>query len=239
MPSNGVHRGSVRQILRSYQQGLTELQREIGDNIVIFEFDHVNSSMDDTYDEGQLPDIFDPALADTGTPGRVYRNPTVVPAIWIRFVEPSRVATDEGEYLVSTLSFRASIQTMRRVGLEMPVDPSKHFNDRFSYNGFLYRVDEWQPRGWLLGQYMMVDVVGTQVKTEEIAEDAFPFSPPPATSLPWTPGQALDWPNTQPQDVPREDDGTGTTDRSLASIPASSTPPSTPGTYPDDYPEDY
>jgi hypothetical protein len=204
----GDHRNSVRQILRSYQRGLRQFEHEVGDNIVYYEFDHVNSTMDDTYDEGQLPDIFDPSLADTGTPGRVYRYPSTIPAIWVRLQSPTDVQSEQGEYTVNVVSWRASTQTMSRTGLQNPLDPSKHFNDRFSYKGFLYRVDQWQPRGWLFGQYMMVDVMGTEVKTEELTEDNFPFAPI-APSIPWTPGQALDWPNTLPQDWPRTQDDDG------------------------------
>lgn len=207
----GDHRNSVRQLLRSYQKGLRQFQHEVGDNIVFYEFDRLNSTMDDTYDEGQLPDIFDPALADTGTPGRVYRNPVIIPAVWVFLTAPTTVQTEEGEYTVNTVSFRMSTQTAGRVGLQTPLDPAKHFNDRFSYNGFLYRVDKWSPRGWLFGQYMMVDVSGTQVKTEELAEDATPFAPsqtdaPVVTSLPWTPGESLNWPALQPQDWNQAED---------------------------------
>lgn len=204
----GDYRNSARDVLRSYQRGLRQFQHDVGDNIVLYEFDHMNSTMDDTYDEGQLPDIFDPSLADTGQPGRVYRFPVTIPALWVFFHAPTEVQTEEGEYTVSTVNWRASTQTMIRSGLQDPLDPAKHFNDRFSYNGFLYRVDSWAPRGWLVGRYMNVDVMGTEVKTEELAGDNTPFTPP-APSLPWTPGEALDWPNLQQQDWNRAEDDDG------------------------------
>jgi hypothetical protein len=202
----GTHRISVRDQQRSYARGLRELQREVGVTIVWYEFDHDDTTMDDTYDEGQVPDVLDPGLnTDNSGPGLVYRNPLQVPVVWLRFEAPTNVQSESGEYTVSTVSFRMTAQTSRRVGLQNPMDPSKHFNDRFVHQGFLYRVDSYTPKGWISDQYFMVDVLGTEVKTEELADEKLPGTSPfdalaGTPSTPWTPGQALDWPETQPSD---------------------------------------
>jgi hypothetical protein len=91
---------------------------------------------------------------------------------------------------------------MRRAGLYNPMSPDQHYNDRFSYNGFLYRVEEYEPKGWLQGEYLMVDIMGRELKPDELVTDSFPFWQ--LDSTPLTPGQTLPWPNTPPYDL--EDD---------------------------------
>lgn len=196
----GSHRSSVRREIRSVERGLRQFQREVGDTVVWYEFDSAKSSGGDTYDEGGIPDPLDPTLIPTGA-GLVFKAPTAIPVVWIRFVTPTAIQTEEGEYTVNRTTLRFARDVMRTSGLQNPLDPAAHFNDRYSYNGFLYRVDGYNPRGWIHNTYLMVDVNGTQLKPEELQSDSFPFNETPGTSSAWTPGQQLGWIPTGPPNV--------------------------------------
>lgn len=245
--SVGSHRTSLRREIRSIERGLVDFQREVGDNITWYEFDAAHSTENQIFDEGPLPDPFDPQLdqaqgktwigddkfsdADDGQgtweqvpvwaqggetfaqlspggtwgalgrSGRAYRAPVTIPAIWVRFLAPENVGSDAGEYAVNSIAIRISAGVMRDSGLASPFNPAAHFNDRFSYNGFLYRADDYAPRGWLHGAYLMVDISGRQLKEEELYEDTPDFWETPQASTAWTPGQQLAWPPTQPDQL--------------------------------------
>lgn len=178
----GQSRRSVRREIRTAERGLRELQREVGESVTWYEPSLASSTVNSVYDEG-------PGLG----PGLVYRSGRDVPAIWIRYQSPSIVATDDGEYTLSHISFRVTANAMRRSGLAAPLDADHHFNDRFSYNGFLYRVESFSPKGWLMGTYLMVDVTGRQLKADELMTDAYPFWEVASTAH--TQADSLDWPD--------------------------------------------
>jgi hypothetical protein len=181
----GQSHRSVRREIRSAERGLRELQREVGDTVSWYELDRTVSTADDIYDEGPGADG-----------GLRFRAPRPVPAVWIRYQPPTRIATDQGEYTLSSISLRVSVDGMRRSGLDAPLDPDRHFDDRFGYNGFLYRVESYVPRGWMLGTYIMVDVSGRQLKPDELQTDVYPFWEVGSTAH--TQGESLDWPDVTP-----------------------------------------
>lgn len=189
----------MRRLVRSMQKGLRQFQREVGDNIIWYELDRAYSTTDDTYGEGPIPDPFDNTTHGTG-PGETFKAPKILPAVWIRFQAPERVQTDAGLYTIKHTSLRFSTEAMRGAGLESPEDPDLHYGDRYAYQGALYRVEQYEPKGWLGGVWIMIDVQGREFKEEELEADTFPFWQTDAQSTPWTPGQQLDWPATQPTD---------------------------------------
>jgi hypothetical protein len=187
-----THRLSARREIQSIQRGLRSFQNEVGTTVLWYEFDPAASSGGDTYQEGGIPTPFDPQLQPTGA-GLVFRDPVVIPVVWLRFLPPSQVQTDLGEYTVNQTSLRVASEAMRSSGLRAPFDPAAHFNDRYLYNGFLYRVESYAPRGWVHNAYNMVDVTGRQVKEEELESDTFPLGEADTASVQWTPGQQLAW----------------------------------------------
>lgn len=197
MPSS--HRNSIRREVRSIERGLKQFQREVGDVITWYEFDPVNSTPEDTYGEGPLPNPMDPTQAVVGT-GLAFRPPVVIPAVWVRFIPPEAIQTDSGEYTINHLSLRIAVDSLRRSGLRQSLDPAFHYNDRFAYRDFPYRVEEYAPKGWLGGAYLIVDVTGRQLKEEEFETDAFPMGETAQAATYWTPGQQLDWQSRQPSD---------------------------------------
>lgn len=195
----GSHRTSIRREIRSIERGLRQFQREVGTYVYWYEFDQPHSGGGDTYSEGGIPDPFDTSLVPSG-PGEIFRPPVGIPVVWFRFTAPGSVQTDSGEYTINRTNLRISVEAMRRSGLRQPMDPAFHFNDRYAYNGFLYRVEAYSPRGWLHDTYLMVDVQGREMKEEEFETDVFPIGENPLAATAWTPGQLLDWQSRQPGD---------------------------------------
>lgn len=187
MPAAGKARHSLRREKNSIYRGLKELQREVGDTVGWYEPDPADSSSNSVYDEGP----------GTGA-GLVYRVSVPIPSVWIRLAPPAGVQTEGGEYLLRTCSLRISSAEIRRSGITHPISSEQHYNDRFAYNGFLFRVETYQPKGWLQGEFIMVDVMGRQYKGDELVTDHFPFWE--LDSAAHLPGNALSWPNTQPTD---------------------------------------
>lgn len=185
--------------MRSIQRGLRSFQREIGTEVLWYEFDPQTSSAGDTYQEGGIPNPFDPQLQTTGA-GLVFRPPVQIPVVWMRFQPPEQVQTELGEYTVNRTSLRIASDAMRSSGLRYPFDPAAHYNDRYFYNGFLYRVDTYAPRGWVHNAYNMVDVTGRQLKEEEFRTDTFPIGEADTQATQWTPGQRLAWQSNLPGD---------------------------------------
>lgn len=201
---NGSHRIGVRREIRSAERGLTELQREIGDTVTWYELDPALSSGGEIYGEGGIQDPFDLTLAPSGA-GLIFKAPKPTVAVWIRFIPTTTPQSESGEYTLDTSTMRFATKTLREAGLQHPQDPNWHFNDRIAYNGVLFRVEEYAPKGWLHNAYLMIDVSLRQFKEEEMESDAFPIGESPTTSTPWTPGQQLDWPALQPTDWENHD----------------------------------
>jgi len=195
----GTHRNSLRREIRSIERGLREFQQEVGDVVEWYEFDPYLSGGGDTYQEGSIPDPFDASLPLSGQ-GVVFRPPVAIPVVWLRFMAPESVQTDSGEYTINRTSLRMSANGIKSGALRHAFDPDYHYNDRYSYNGFLYRVESFSPRGWLHGAYLMVDITGRQMKEEEFETDQFPIGQAESTLTAWTPGQALVWNPRQPSD---------------------------------------
>lgn len=202
--TTGSHRISVRREIRSVERGLIELQREVGDTVYWYEFDPAASSAGDTYGEGSIPDPFDPTLTPSGT-GVVFKAPKPTFAVWIRFIPPSNAQTDAGEYTLDHTSMRFAVKTLRETGLRHPEDPTWHFNDRIAYNGILFRIEQYEPKGWLHNAYLMIDVSARQFKDDELETDTFPLGEPVGTSMPWKPGEQLNWPALRPSDWENDD----------------------------------
>lgn len=195
-----THRNSARKEINSIFKGLRQFQAEVGTTILWYEFDRANSTSSDTYGEGAIPDPFDPSLY-TPSPGLTFKPPKYIPVIWLRFIPPESVQSETGEYTVYTATIRISAKTMRESGLMSPLDPAAHYNDRFFYNGTLYRVENYAPKGWVHDTWINVDVAGRQIKQEELESDNFEFWEDPSTATAWTPGEQLTWPATQPGDL--------------------------------------
>ncbi len=200
----GTHRRIIRNNVNNIEKSLRKFQRRVGDTVLWLEYDSANSTTTDTYTEGAIPDPFDPSNNQPG-PGIVYKPPKPLPAVWVRYHQPTNVFTSEGEYTPSSLDFRAARTTMVGLGLLTPLDPAQHFNDRFSYRGKVYRVDSYKPTGWMAGTYLMLDVGGTEVMPDELMTDLTPPIESADAVTPWTPGQRLDWPAVFPNDWGTED----------------------------------
>lgn len=196
----GSHRRMIRHNLRAIQKDLRKFQRRVGATVDYYEFDPVHTRSHDTYDEGAIPNPFWPAFHQRG-PGVVGRSVKRLPAIWVFYTAPDNVYSGEGHYTPSSVAVRFSRSVMVGSGIRYPEDPARHFNDRFFYNGKLYRIDSYTPKGWVGGVYNMIDISGPEVMADELVSDRTPPFRPYGTSAPWQPGEVLNWPPALPHDV--------------------------------------
>lgn len=189
----GIHRRSMLKQMRSQQRGLLKYSRQEGAPVAWYEYDFARSTVDDTYDEGPIPDPFDTTLYEP-TPGLLFKPPKMVRCTWYRFGAPENVQSDSGQYTVDTAAIRFSRDSLIYGGFYHPLNPDDHFNDRFLFQGKLYRVSTYRPQGQLyVGGYLMVDVWGTQIKPAETYTDSTTYETE-GTQVEWTPGQMLNWP---------------------------------------------
>lgn len=222
------HRRLIRRQMRLMQKGLQRFSIDVGTTVLWYEFDPARTTTDDTYDEGDLGEsTYDEgATFNSGNtfndPGMIgglaFRPPIMIPAVWVRYLAPSQIATDQGEYLISHSTLRFASSAMIGSGLSFPLAPEVHINDRYYLQGRLYRVQSYELKGQLYGTaYVMVDVGGTQERGDELQTDTSFTGEVEGTQIPWTPGQRLAWPASQPYDVGTQPDS-----------PAN-TPPGVPG----------
>lgn len=194
-------------------RGLNQFQPETGVVIAYFEFDVSRTTESDTYDEGPIPTPFDPDLNqavaygsgpnyDSGTgydqpvqSGLAFKPAKFIRCVWWRYNPPTQVQSEEGEYTLDTCSVRFIADNLKKAGLQHSLDPDLHFNDRLWYQGKLYRVERYTPKGQVFGRYTMVDIDGRQLKPDELQDSSMPFADEPGTETPWTPGEELDWSN--------------------------------------------
>jgi hypothetical protein len=232
MPQTNIE---IKAAYRRMYDGLVELQRRVGDNVLWYEFDETMSSTDQVYTEGSIPGQYfpdtygdatptegwnlpqqpgpgaqpgwgEPGSAEPGLgqnlspsnlPGNSFKAPIAVPAVWVRYMAPVSVQSEDGgTYFVSYLSMRVSADEMRKLGLGHPENPDDHMSDRFAYQSKLYQVDTYEIRGWLGGQYLMVDVAGIEMKPGDLYTDPFPFWQ--SVSTPWGPAEQMNLPHVQP-----------------------------------------
>lgn len=196
------HRRGIRHELAMMQRGLADFATEVGVNVSWYEFDPSRTTSSDVYDEGPIPNIFDPTLPQTYG-GLAFRPPVKIKCVWWRYLAPSNIQTQGGEYTVSTSTLRFPSSSMGRAGLHRPMAPEAHLNDRYFFQGRLYRVESYAPRGQIYGTFIMVDVAGTELMPQELQTNVA-ISEPEGTPTPWTPGEMLDMPDVTPETANRQ-----------------------------------
>lgn len=140
----------VRTELAHVQRQLNWWQGEHGEAVVWYEFDGT-SRYDNTFN----------------VRGKVYREPIVVPVLWVTATEDMQVSAPEGRRNVGTLQVAISVSTFRRIGISDPSDYERHQNDLLVYQGEYYSVGEFSLLGRLARSDVILAVNAIRVYPEE------------------------------------------------------------------------
>jgi hypothetical protein len=143
----------------------TRYHQKVGESVVWYRFDTVNSQYSSVYDEG----------------GRSYLPGILVPILWVDQIESPEQYMPEGRRPVQTIRFAVSAKAMYEVGIG---DREAHghrvwdeglvnntwFDDRSNdicyYNGRYYEISNFQIRG-RIREDVVIGLTGTEVYIED------------------------------------------------------------------------
>lgn len=122
---------------------------------------------DDLYDEGgsQLNRVGG-AIGS----GRRWHSPKRVKVYQAMLNEGAQEFNPEGNYTVDTLTLIVQYSELRKK-ISNPTDRGAHVNDRIGYDGRIFSVDSFNPRGRIADAIMTVTVQCLEVKEDEMALD--------------------------------------------------------------------
>jgi|SRR5215467_425808 len=140
----------INEVMKGYQ-------RVWGESVLWFEYDAMDATKHQVYDEG---------------PSRVWYPPVVLPVMFLDFRQDDPENVEEGFYVLSTASIVFQVtEAVDRFQIN-PLSTAAHFRDRFSYDNIVYRVTKYEKQGFVHGTYLTVSALGEQVKGEEVVNDA-------------------------------------------------------------------
>jgi hypothetical protein len=163
---------SRREALNVYKQ-FDRYHGVVGESLVWFKFDTVESTYHDVYDEG----------------GREYQDGTLVPVLWVDQIEATETYGPEGERPTQRLRFAVSAQRLRECGvstteahglrsydeiLDAPWTDDR-LHDVVYYDGRFYEVSNFQIRGRVFMEDVVIGVTGIETQpSDERIWDHFP-----------------------------------------------------------------
>ena len=132
-------------------------QRTWGESVLWSEYDAMDASKNNVYDEG---------------PSRVWYPPVVLPVLFLDFRQDDPQDVEEGFYVLSTASICFQVSEAHDRFRINPLYTGSHFRDRFSYDNTVYRVMKYEKQGFVHGTYLTISALGEQIKAEEVVNDA-------------------------------------------------------------------
>lgn len=147
----------IRQVNKAYRW----YQRYVGTTILWWEFDRVNTTKDDVYDEG---------------PERRWKKPFWLPIMVVIRDEDRKAPREEGFYAIGTAHLTFGTQMAAQAGMTDPHDARLHLHDRFLWDDKYFEVRRFQISGRLQRYEVVVGVDGTALSDEEFVND--PHWPP-------------------------------------------------------------
>lgn len=148
-------RAHIRKVYGQYQNSM-------GEAVVWWEYDAVDSAYDPVYDE----DAMDGA--------RSWKTGLLVPAMWVNEIEGAKTQSLDGRQVRPELRLAISVETMRQVGISSPNLADRHLNDLIGYRGTYWKVTGYQIRGRLRDN-LIVGVTAVKV----FISDEWPNADPP------------------------------------------------------------
>lgn len=149
-----------RRLLRdiaSMNRGIADYQLQAGQWVQWFRFNAAASTSDPTYSTG---------------PQRVWYSPVTIPVVIGEFERAEQNFDDGGLYVVNNLHLVVSYSSFFGSTIPNP-DPSglNHLNDRVAFDGTLFNVNQFQPRGRVASTFLTISVQLEEVSAEDMAED--------------------------------------------------------------------
>lgn len=138
-----------------------DMQQPVGQTIPWYVYDSVNTVVDAIYDVGATPS------------GRVWAAPCFLQAASAIKYEGTEVANDRGFYVLDTIQivFTADAARLSNLG-DLLIRPDEHNLDRVVYENKVFAINQVRVRGVLTAGYAICAAEGTQVKFEELVNDA-------------------------------------------------------------------
>jgi len=143
--------------IRSAYRGMRRYQREAGQWSQWFRFNKAGTTSDPTYGTG---------------PGRVWYPSVTIPVLIGEYQRAGQNFDDDGLYLVDRLTLVMSYNDFYNSGIPDP-DPSaqNHVNDRVAFDGRLFAVDTFIPKGRVASYFLTITVTLREVAQSELDED--------------------------------------------------------------------
>jgi len=164
----------------------------IGEEVIWFQFDTVNSRWDDVYDET----------------GASFRPGIRIPILWVDQIEDPEQYSGEGRRPTMRIRFAISTRTMRARGITTldahgggtfgvvpdPPEPAQigrdetawlddRLNDVIFYDGRYFAVSNYQIRGRTPQGEVILGIAGLEMQMDEFDKDNFPWETPLAPPL--------------------------------------------------------
>jgi len=144
--------------IRSAYRGMKSYQLEAGQWVQWYRFNKAATTSDPVYGTG---------------PQRVWYPPLTIPVIIGEYDRAAENFDDDGLYQVDTVHGIINYFAFFSTGMIDP-DPNgaDHVNDRFAYDGHLFSVSTFLPRGRTASYFLTISFDGIEVAAEELSEDA-------------------------------------------------------------------
>lgn len=144
--------------IRSAYQGMKRYQEETGEWVQWFVFNSTATTSDPTYSTG---------------PQRAWYPPITVPVILGEYERASKNFDDDGLYLVDQVH---GVMSYFAFFSSTIIDPDtkgqNHLNDRVAFDGRLFTVTSFIPRGRVASYFLTISFDLIEVTAEDLAEDA-------------------------------------------------------------------
>lgn len=149
----------VRDHFAQTNEAITTFQREVGTQLLWWEYDRTDSHMDDLYDEGSVEGQ------------RRWYPPKLIPVYSVIRVDRTERPGAEGFYDANTMHFSGLIEQWEKAGLTDPHDSQRHLFDRVKFGDAIYEIRVYQVHARLQLYETTVGVDSTQVNPEEMVND--------------------------------------------------------------------
>lgn len=160
------------------ERSLKRATRAYGQTVLWYEFDPTSVEDEDSSDAGAG---FDDDLYDEGGrqfgggSSRKWQAPKRVPVYQAMLDEGAEQDIGDGQYTVDRLNIITGYTFLVKSGISNPTDRGAHIRDRIEYDGRLFRIDQFEPRGRVADTITSVRVSAVEVKDDERTSDASPW----------------------------------------------------------------
>jgi hypothetical protein len=143
--------------IRSAYRGMQRYQEQVGEWVQWFRFNQSATTSDPTYSTG---------------PGRTWYPAVTLPVLIAEDVRADQNFDEDALYLLDHLHLIISYDAFLHTMMPDP-DPfqADHVNDRVGFDGKLFDVNTFVPRGRVAASYLTISVDCQQTSQEDLDED--------------------------------------------------------------------